>query len=41
LRSIEAFRLPVEAINLSFGKRSMMAPVIGVRSRITQTMSKG
>jgi hypothetical protein len=41
LRSIEAFRVPVEAIKRSLGKRSMMLRVIGVRSRITQTISNG
>jgi hypothetical protein len=30
----------VEAIRRSLGRRSMIARVIGVRSRITQTMSK-
>ena len=40
-RSIEAFRFAVEAIMPSLGKRSMMLRVIGVRSRITQTISNG
>jgi hypothetical protein len=41
LRSIEAFPVAVEAIMRSLGKRSMMVRVIGVRSRVTQTMSNG
>jgi hypothetical protein len=36
LTSIEAFLVAVEAIRRSFGRRSMTARVIGVRSRITQ-----
>src|ERR1700730_14511916 len=40
-RSIEAFLVAVEAIMRSLGKRSMMVRVIGVRSRMTQTMSNG
>ena len=35
-----AFRRAVEAIRRSLGRRSMIACVIGVRSRITQTTSK-
>jgi hypothetical protein len=38
---MEALRGPVDAISLRRGKRSMMARVMCVRSRITQTMSKG
>jgi hypothetical protein len=39
-RSIEAFRKAVEAIRRSLGRRSIIARDIGVRSRITHTMSK-
>jgi hypothetical protein len=39
--SIEAFPGPVEAINLGRGRRSMMSRGNGVRSRMTQTISKG
>jgi hypothetical protein len=39
--SIEAFPGPVEAINLSRGRRWMMSRGNGVRSRMTQTTSKG
>ena len=40
-KSIETFPVAVEAITRSLGSRSMIARVMGVRSRITQTMSKG
>jgi hypothetical protein len=39
-KSIEALRIAVEAIRRSLGSRSMIARVIGVRSRITQMASK-
>src|SRR6476660_5616744 len=41
LTSMEAFLNAVEAIRRSLGKRSMIVRVIGVRSRMTQTMSNG
>jgi hypothetical protein len=40
-RSIDAFAEPVEAISRKRGRRSTIARVSGVRSRITQTISKG
>jgi hypothetical protein len=39
--SMDAFRRPVDAINFSCGNRSMTDRGSGVRSRMTQTTSKG